>query len=240
MPAIENLSIVITGASSGIGADLARALSERGAKLMLGARREDRLAELCEALPGTCAWRVTDVRDADQVKALVEAANNEYGRVDVLINNAGLMPLSFLSAGKIDEWDQMIDVNIKGVLYGIAAALPIMNAQNTGHIINVASIAGHTVFPAGAVYCATKHAVRAITEGMRQESRHGVRSTIISPGPVKTELPNTITDGKVAAGIDQVYQSALEVQAITDATLYAIEQPSNVDVNEILVRPLNG
>lgn len=238
---INGLVVVITGASSGIGEDAARTLAARGAKLMLGARREDRLQKLVAEIQqagGSAACRVTDVTDSAQVQALADAAVAEFGRIDVLINNAGLMPLSFLSQGKIDEWDRMVDVNIKGVLYGIAAVLPGMQARKSGHIINVASVAGHEVFATGAVYCATKHAVRAISEGLRQENRVGVRTTVISPGPVKTELPNTISDERVAQGVGKMYEDAIDVSAISRAIVYAIEQPADVDVNEVLVRPV--
>lgn len=243
MNKISDLVVVITGASSGIGEDAARRLAAKGAKLMLGARREERMQSLVDEIVSAgaqAAYRVTDVSSASQVQALVDAAVEQYGPVDVLINNAGLMPLSFLSQCKLEEWDRMVDVNIKGVLYGIAAVLPAMTQRRSGHIINVASVAGHEVFPTGAVYCATKHAVRAISEGLRQENRVGIRTTIISPGPVKTELPNTISTPKLADSVNKNYATAIDVDAISDAIIFAIEQPRNVDVNEILVRPLTG
>lgn len=243
MSKISDLVIVITGASSGIGEDAAKRLAQKGAKLMLGARREDRLQALVTEITtagGQAAYRVTDVSSRNDVQALVDAAIEEFGPVDVLINNAGLMPLSFLSQCKVEEWDRMVDVNIKGVLYGIAAVLPAMTQRKSGHIINLASVAGHEVFPTGAVYCGTKHAVRAISEGLRQENRVGVRTTIISPGPVKTELPNTISTPRIADGVNKNYEAAIDVSAISDAIIFALEQPGNVDVNEILVRPLVG
>lgn len=241
MADVRGLCIVITGASSGIGEDAARELARRGARLMLGARREDRLQALVESIRaegGEADYRVTDVTSREQVQALADAAVEQFGPVDVLINNAGLMPLSFLSQTKVEEWERMVDVNIKGVLYGIAAVLPAMNERRSGHIINVASVAGHEVFASGAVYCGTKHAVRAISEGLRQENRVGLRTTIISPGPVKTELPDTISDERVAQGVAKNYEAAIEVDAITRAIVYAIEQPAEVDVNEVIVRPV--
>lgn len=243
MSSISEKVVVITGASSGIGEDAARQLAKKGARLMLGARREDRLQALTDEIVsngGQAAYRVTDVTSHSEVQALVDAAVEQFGPVDVLINNAGLMPLSFLSQCKVDEWDRMVDVNIKGVLYGIAAVLPAMTERKSGHIINLASVAGHEVFPTGAVYCGTKHAVRAISEGLRQENRVGVRTTIISPGPVKTELPATISTGRIADSVNKSYESAIDVQAISDAIIFALEQPGNVDVNEILVRPVVG
>ena len=175
--------------------------------------------------------------DRAQVESLVTDAVDRFGRVDVLINNAGLMPASKLEDLKVDEWDRMIDVNIKGVLYGIAAALPRFQAQNSGHFINIASVAGHIVFPTGAVYCGTKHAVRAISEGLRQEAGPHIRTTIISPGRVATELTDTITAPKAAEAMKKAYETAIDADAIARAIAYAIEQPADVDVNEILIRP---
>ena len=233
--------IVITGASSGIGEAVARKLSNAKMKVVLGARREENLKRIAHELSQDGAevrYQVTDVTKQEQVQSLVELANSEFGRVDVIINNAGLMPLSFLSQGKVNEWEQMVDVNIKGVLYGINAALPLMREQESGHIINVASIAGHIVFATGAVYCATKHAVRALTEGLRQEEKN-IRATIISPGMVDTELPNTISDRRVEVGTKLEYQQAIPADAIADAIAWAIDQPESVDVNEIVVRPVS-
>src|SRR5579872_3982582 len=207
---IEGKVVVITGASSGLGEATARLLSAEGAIVVLGARRADRLRSLADELTGRGGKAIavsTDVTHRDQVKRLVDTAVQAFGRVDVMINNAGLMPQSPLERLKIDEWDRMIDVNIKGVLYGIAAALPYMKAQKSGHIINVSSVAGHKVAPGGTVYSATKHAVRVISEGLRQEVKpYNIRSTIISPGAVTTELPNTITEPDVAAGIRDFYE----------------------------------
>jgi NADP-dependent 3-hydroxy acid dehydrogenase YdfG len=232
--------VVITGASSGLGEAAARLLAQRGAKLMLAARREDRLRAVSDEIEqagGTVTYRVTDVTDRAQVRRLADAALERYGRIDVLVNNAGLMPLSPLDLLKVDEWDRMIDVNIKGVLYGIAAVLPHMRSRKQGHIINMSSVAGHKVFPTSAVYSATKYAVRAISEGVRQESSGEIRSTNISPGAVATELPSTISDADVAGNVDQIYADAIGADAIARAIAYAIEQPDDVDVNELIIRP---
>src|SRR5438309_3478544 len=207
---IQGKVVVITGASSGLGEATARLLSVKGATVVLGARRVDRLQSLADELTksgGKALIVATDVTDRAQVKRLVDAAVETYGRIDVMINNAGLMQQSLLDHLKVDEWDNMIDINIKGVLYGIAAALPHMQRQKAGHIINVSSVAGHKVTPAGTVYSATKHAVRAITEGVRQEVKaYNIRTTIISPGAVATELPSHITDEQSAAGIQNFYE----------------------------------
>ncbi|MFN6477616.1 SDR family oxidoreductase [Nostoc sp. DedQUE07] len=240
MSEIQNKVVIITGASSGLGEATAKRLAASGAKLMLAARREDRLKDLVGAIAksgGTATYKVTDVADSAQVEALAKETLSTYSRIDVLINNAGLMPLSALDQVKVDEWERMIDINIKGVLYGIAAVLPIMRQQKSGHVINLSSVAGHKVFPGAAVYCATKYAVRAISEGLRLESNGEIRSTNISPGAVATELGNTITDKDAAAGINQLYEIAIDADAIARAIAYAIEQPSDVDVNEIIIRP---
>ena len=240
MSEIQNKVVIITGASSGLGEATAQRLGANGAKLMLAARREDRLKELVDAIAqsgGTATYRVTDVTDRAQVESLAKETLSTYGRIDVLINNAGLMPLSPLDQVKVEEWDRTIDVNIKGVLYGIAAVLPIMRQQKSGHIINLSSVAGHKVFPGSAVYCATKYAVRAISEGLRLESNGEIRSTNISPGAVATELTTTISDLDTAARMKALYAIAIDADAIARAIAYAIEQPSDVDVNEIIIRP---
>src|SRR5216683_241125 len=202
---IEGKVVVITGASSGLGEATARLLSAQGASVVLGARRVDRIRALAGELTsrgGKAIAITTDVTRNEQVKSLVDAAVQACGRIDVMINNAGLMPQSPLERLKIDDWDHMIDVNIKGVLYGIAAALPHMKAQKSGHIINVSSVAGHKVRAGGAVYAATKHAVRALSEGLRQEVKpYNIRTTVISPGAVATELPNSVTEPDVAANM---------------------------------------
>ncbi|CAG9225928.1 NADP-dependent 3-hydroxy acid dehydrogenase YdfG [Paraburkholderia tropica] len=232
--------IVITGASSGLGEAAVRRLAASGAKLVLGARRVERLKTLAAelSLPENAAVE-TDVTDASQVLALVDHAVAVHGRIDVMINNAGLMPHSPLERGKIADWDRMIDVNIKGVLYGIAAALPHMTRQKSGHIINVSSVAGHKVGKNNAVYCATKTAVRVLSEGLRQEVKpHNIRTTIISPGAVQSELPQSVTEADVAAGIADFYEKfAIPADSFARMVAFAIEQPDDVDVNEILFRP---
>lgn len=234
--------VVITGASSGLGEATARLLAAEGASVVLGARRADRIRSLADELTsrgGKALAVQIDVTDAGQVKALVDAAVQAYGRIDVIINNAGLMPQSLLENLKIDEWDRMIDVNIKGVLYGIAAALPYMKEQKAGHIINVSSVAGHKVRPGSSVYAATKHAVLALSEGLRQEVKpYDIRTTVISPGAVATELPGTITDPDTAARIKKFYEEvAIPADSFARAVVYAMSQPDDVDINEILFRP---
>lgn len=231
--------ILITGASSGIGAGIARELGKAGATLMLGARRTERLEELADEIRGhggRVAIRRLDVTDRGDVAAFAEAARNEFGRVDVIVNNAGVMPLSLMASLKVDEWDRMVDVNIKGVLYGIAAVLPEMTERGSGHIINIASIGALSVAPTAAVYCATKFAVRAISDGLRQE-REDIRVTCIHPGVVESELANTITDPTAAEAMKSYRAIALQPDAIGRAVRFAIEQPEDVDVNEIVVRP---
>lgn len=240
MSVIQNKVVIITGASSGLGEATAKRLAASGAKLMLAARRKDRLKELVAEITesgGTATYRVTDVVDRAQVETLAQETLITYGRIDVLINNAGLMPLSPLDQVKVEEWEQMIDVNIKGVLYGIAAVLPIMRQQKSGHVINLSSVAGHKVFAGSAVYCATKYAVRAISEGLRLESNGEIRSTNISPGAVATELTTTISDQDTAARMNEFYEIAIDADAIARAIAYAIEQPDDVDVNEMIIRP---
>ncbi|MEL6909349.1 MAG: SDR family oxidoreductase [Cyanobacteria bacterium J06629_2] len=240
MSEIENKVVIITGASSGLGEAAARRLAQQGAKLMLAARREERLQELVEEIGkagGTAKYQITDVTDRAQVEALAKETKQAYGRLDVLINNAGLMPLSPLAANKVDEWEQMVDVNIKGVLYGVSAVMPIMLEQESGHIINISSVAGHKVFAGGTVYCATKFAVKAISEGIRMESDGKIRSTNISPGAVATELTSTISHQETAEMAEQLYDMAIDADAIARAITYAIEQPGNVDVNEMIIRP---
>ena len=231
--------VLITGASSGIGAGIARELAKAGAALMLGARRTDRLEELARELRdlgAKVAIRRLDVTDRADVAAFAQAAVAEFGRVDVIVNNAGVMPLSLMSSLKVDEWDRMIDVNIKGVLYGIAAVLPQMTAQGSGQIINIASVGALSVSPTAAVYCATKYAVRAISDGLRQE-HDNLRVTCIHPGVVESELADTITDAVAAEAMKTYRAIALKPDAIGRAVRFAIEQPDDVDVNEIVVRP---
>ena len=239
---IEGKVVVITGASSGLGEATARLLSAQGASVVLGARRADRIQALANELTaagGKAITVTTDVTHRDQVKRLVDSAVRACGRIDVMINNAGLMPQSPLERLKIDEWDRMIDVNIKGVLYGIAAALPHMKQQKAGHIINVSSVAGHKVRAGGAVYAATKHAVLALSEGLRQEVKpYNIRTTVISPGAVATELPESVTEPDTAASIHKFYaELAIPANSFARAVAFAISQPEEVDVNEILFRP---
>lgn len=232
--------VAITGASSGIGEATARRLAADGHRLFLGARRTDRLdaigREIDEA-GGTAAVRRLDVTDAADVRAFVAAARDRYGRVDVLVNNAGVMPLSPLDALKVDEWDRMIDVNVRGVLHGIAAALPVMRAQGGRHFVNVASVGAYEVSPTAAVYCATKYAVRAISEGLRQESDGTVRVTLVSPGVTESELAEGISDPAAREAMKAYRAVALPASAIAGAIAYAVAQPAEVDVNEIVVRP---
>ncbi|WP_027035315.1 SDR family oxidoreductase [Mesorhizobium ciceri] len=237
---IKGKVVVITGASSGLGEAAARLLAKEGAKLVLGARRLDRLQALAGELSlGKDSILGTDVTDVGQVRRLVDHAVKTHGRVDVVINNAGLMPHSPLERGKVEDWDRMIDVNIKGVLYGIAAALPHMKTQKSGHIINVSSVAGHKVGPGGAVYAATKHAVRVISEGLRQEVKpYNIRTTIISPGALATELPDSVTEADVAEGVRALYDRvAIPADSFARTVVFAMSQPDEVDINEILFRP---
>ncbi|MHC3774627.1 oxidoreductase [Pantoea vagans] len=231
--------ILITGASSGIGAGIARELAKTDAILLLGARRESRLAALAEELQfngAEVAIKALDVTRREQVTQFVEYALERWGRVDVMINNAGIMPLSPMASLRVEEWEQMIDVNIKGVLYGIASVLPTMLAHQRGHIINIASIGALAVSPTAAVYCATKFAVRAISDGLRQENSQ-LRVTCVHPGVVESELASTITDPAAAEAMQHYRAIALQPDAIGRAVRYAIEQPDEVDVNEIVVRP---
>ncbi|MGW6740080.1 SDR family oxidoreductase [Streptomyces sp. NPDC055025] len=231
--------VLITGAGSGIGEATARRLAAAGHRVVLGARRTERLAALAkeiEADGGSALPHTLDVTDPLSVRSFVAAAHECYGRVDVLVNNAGVMPLSRLDALRTDEWDLMIDVNLRGVLHGIAAVLPIMSAQGAGHIVNIASVSGLRVDPTAAVYSATKHAVRALSEGLRQESRE-LRVTVISPGLTRSELIDTIGDQDVKDAVTGQMSIAIPAAAIGEAVHYAITQPSDVDVNELVVRP---
>ena len=241
---IKDKVILITGASSGIGFSTALTLSKAGATIVAGARRLDRLERLKKAVEeqgGKISINRLDVTNKEECIQFTNSAINEYGRIDVLINNAGLMPLSFVKNLKIDEWDRMVDVNIKGVLYCTASVIPHMLANKSGHIVNVSSIAGRIVFPAGSVYCATKHAVTAFSEGLRQElsQRSNIRVTCIEPGVVDTELNNTITDSSLQGFIETVKKmQPLQAQDIANAILYAIDSPNHVNVNEIMIRPV--
>ena len=237
---IQEKVVLITGASSGIGEGCARLLAEKGARVVLGARRVERLEQLVadiRAAGGQAIARRLDVTDAADVQAFADAAMAEYGRIDVLLNNAGVMPLSMLEALKLDEWNRMIDVNIRGVLHGIAAALPVMQKQRAGQIINVASIGAYRVSPTAAVYCATKYAVRAISDGLRQEVGGDIRVTLVSPGVVESELAESISDEGAREAMREFRKVAISPPAIARAVAYAIEQPADVDVSELVVRP---
>jgi NADP-dependent 3-hydroxy acid dehydrogenase YdfG len=239
---IKGKVVVITGASSGLGEAAARLLSAEGASVVLGARRADRLESLAGELNrngGKAVAVATDVTQRKQVKRLVDAAVKKFGRVDVMINNAGIMPRAPLERLTIDDWDRTIDINIKGVLYGVAAALPHMKQQKSGHMIFVSSVAGHKVGSDFAVYAATKHAVRALAEGFRQEVKpYNIRTTIISPGAVATELPDSVTEPDIAEKIRTYYDEiAIPAESFAQAVVFAMSQPEEVDVNEILFRP---
>jgi len=232
--------VLITGASSGIGEATARRLAADGHRVFLGARRTERLETLCHDINGaggTAAFRRLDVTSAYDLRSFVAAAHKEYGRVDVLVNNAGVMPLSPLEALRVDEWDRMLDVNVRGVLYGIAAALPVMRAQGAGHVINIASVGAYEVVPTAAVYCATKFAVRAISEGLRQEAAAGIRVTLVSPGVTESELPDSITDPAAREAMASYRAVALPAAAVADTIAFAVSRPPEVDVNELVVRP---
>jgi len=242
MSTIQGKVVIIMGASSGIGEATTKKLAEEGANLVIAARREDRLKDLVDSLPDAeISYAVADVSKREEVQAVVDLAFEKYGRVDVLYNNAGIMPTAPLAETRFDEWRQMLDINIMGVLNGIAAVLPIMKHQQSGHIISTDSVAGHVVYPGSAVYCGTKFAVRAIMEGLRQEEReNNIRSTIISPGLVDTELYTTVNDPenrerlKNNAKIEGV---GLKSSDVADAVAYAISTPETVAISEILIRP---
>ncbi|MFC0554206.1 SDR family oxidoreductase [Planotetraspora thailandica] len=233
-------TVLVTGASSGIGEATAQRLAADGHHVFVGARRTDRLETLVAGLRaagGSADFQELDVTSLESMRAFAAAARERYGRIDVLVNNAGVMPLSRIDALRIDEWDQMIDVNLRGTLHGIAAVLPGMRAQGTGHVINVASTSAHRVDPTAAVYCATKYAVRALSEGLRQENDR-VRVTVVSPGFTQSELTDRggdpVAQGAARAASEQL---AIPASAVADAIAYAIAQPENVDVNEVVVRP---
>lgn len=242
MAEVEGKVVILTGASSGIGEAAAKELAGKGAKVVLAARREERLQQLQKDIEqdgGTATYKVVDVTSQEQMDELAQFANETYGQIDVIVNNAGLMPLSMLRNRQFEDWNQMIDVNIKGVLYGIGAVLPYMRERKEGHIINVSSVAGHQVSPGGAVYSGTKYAVRAISEGLRKEEspENNIRSTIISPGAVESELTETISDNQVKERVDELYKNAISSESIARTIRYAIEEPAEVSVNEIVVRP---
>lgn len=237
---VEGKVVLITGASSGIGESTARLLAANGAKVVLGARREERLQALAaeiRAEGGSVEYRKLDVTQSEDMEGFVRFAEDAFGRIDVLVNNAGVMPLSNLEEGKIEEWNRMIDVNIRGVLHGIAAALPVMRRQGGGQFVNIASIGAYEVTPTASVYCATKYAVRAISEGLRMETPREIRVTLVSPGVTESELADSISDEQARAAMREYRRIALPGQAIAEAIRYAISQPQGVDVNELVVRP---
>ncbi|MED4907257.1 SDR family oxidoreductase [Brevibacillus centrosporus] len=240
MSNVKEKVVVITGASSGIGEATARLLAKQGAHVVLGARRTDRLEKLASTIlaeGGSAIYQALDVTNRNQMESFIALAIGKFGRVDVILNNAGIMPLSPLEALKVDEWDRMIDVNIRGVLHGIVAGLPVMKKQGFGQFINIASIGAYTVSPTAAVYCATKYAVRAISEGLRQEAGNGIRVTQISPGVTESELADSITDDEAREVMKEYRRISIPASAIAQAILFAIGQPPEVDVNEIIVRP---
>lgn len=240
---IKDKIAVVTGASSGIGYATALALAKAGAKVAIAARRTDRLQQLENEIKksgGQCLIVTCDVTKRKDCESLIDSVIKKWSRIDILVNNAGIMPLSFVKSLKIDEWEQMVDVNIKGVLFCTGAAVPYMIKQNSGHIINLSSIAGRVVFAAGSVYCATKYAVRAFSEGLRQElsTRNNIRVTTIEPGIVATELTNTITEKALESFLKYAQTiETLKAEDIANAIMFAVESPPHVNVNEIMVRP---
>ncbi|PIH61495.1 SDR family oxidoreductase [Paenibacillus sp. LK1] len=240
MSNVKGKVVVITGASSGIGEATARLLAEQGAHVVMGARRVDRLETLASSIlseGGSVEYHTLDVTQLEEMQTIVELALSRYGRLDVIVNNAGVMPLSPLEALKVDEWNRMIDVNIRGVLHGIAVGLPVMKEQGYGQFINIASIGAYAVTPTAAVYCATKYAVRAISEGLRQEVGADIRVTLVSPGVTESELAESISDDEARELMKDYRRISIPAEAIAQSILYAINQPAEVDVNEIVVRP---
>ncbi|MBD2870571.1 SDR family oxidoreductase [Paenibacillus arenilitoris] len=240
MPNVKGKVVLITGASSGIGEAAAYRLAERGAHVVMGARRTDRLEAIASeirAKGGSAEFRTLDVTSRERMEAFVGYAAGRFGRVDVIVNNAGVMPLSPLAALKVEEWDRMIDVNIRGVLHGIAAGLPLMQQQGFGQFVNIASIGAYSVTPTASVYCATKYAVRAITEGLRLEAGGDIRVTLVSPGVTESELADSISNEEARQAMKEYRRIAIPASAIASSILYAIEQPDEVDVSEIIVRP---
>ena len=236
---LQDQVVMVTGASSGIGEAVARGLAAQGARLVLAARRGERLAQLAAELGEQVLWAPVDVTQVQQVVDLAAQARARWGHIDVLVNNAGIMPISLLSQGRVEDWSRMVDVNIKGVLHGIHAVLEHMMARSSGHIINISSVAGLSVGPGSAVYSGTKFAVRAISEGLRQECAGKVRVTSICPGLVTSELTDSITVPAFKERAQQLYAGAMSAEVIADAVVYAIAQPAHVAVNEIVVRPLS-
>ncbi|HET8793922.1 MAG TPA: SDR family oxidoreductase [Nitrososphaeraceae archaeon] len=242
---IKDKVVIVTGASSGIGFATSLALAKAGAKVVAGARRFDKLELLktnIQESGGEILIKQLDVTKKHECDSFMNFVLDKWNRIDVLINNAGLMPLSFLKKLKIDEWEQMIDVNLKGVLYCTAAVIPTMMKNQSGHIVNISSVAGRIVFPAGSVYCATKHAVTAFSEGLRQElsQRYNIKVTCIEPGVVATDLPSTITDESLQGFVESVKKmEALQAEDIANSILYAVNSAKYVNINEILLRPIS-
>jgi NADP-dependent 3-hydroxy acid dehydrogenase YdfG len=239
---IADKVVVITGASSGLGASTAKLLARHGAKVVLGARRKDRIDAVVQEIAvagGTAIGFAADVTKRADVEALIQGAVDRFGRVDVLVNNAGIMAIAPIQLLKVEEWDRQIDVNIRGVLYGVAAALPHMQQQQSGHIINLASVTGIKVFaPGGTVYSATKFAVRALTEGLRMELHaENIRCTMISPGAIASELQDGSSDPSSATFVKEFYKIAIPADAVARAVLYAIVQPADVEIDEVVLRP---
>ena len=236
--------VIVTGASSGIGYATALALSKSGAKVAAGARRVDKLESLKNEVQengGEILIKNLDVTKKEECDSFINLVTKTWNRIDILINNAGIMPLSFFKNLKISEWEEMIDVNLKGVLFCTAAVIPHMITKKTGHIVNISSVAGRIIFPAGSVYCATKHAVTAFSEGLRQElsQRYNIKVTCIEPGVVSTELPNTITDKSLEPFVESVKKmESLKAEDIANAILYSLDSPHYLNINEILLRPL--
>ncbi|ETT36844.1 oxidoreductase [Paenibacillus sp. FSL R5-192] len=240
MSNVKGKVVVITGASSGIGESTARLLAQHGAHVVIGARRMERLEALASSIRlegGSVEYHSLDVTRLEEMQTIVDLAQTRYGRIDVILNNAGVMPLSPLESLKVDEWNRMIDVNIRGVLHGIVAGLPVMKKQGFGQFINIASIGAYAVSPTAAVYCATKYAVRAISEGLRQEVGGDIRVTLVSPGVTESELADTISDEEARDLMKEYRRISIPASAIAQSILYAISQPAEVDVNEIVVRP---
>lgn len=239
---ISGKVVVITGASSGLGETTARHLASLGANVVLGARRENRLQDISNEINqkgnGKAIFVKIDVTKKEEVQSLVDKAVTEFGKVDVMLNNAGLMSIAPMSETKVDEWDRMIDINVKGVLYGIAAALPVFQKQENGHFINLSSVAGVKVFsPGGTVYSGTKYAVRAISEGLRHEVGGKIRTTTIEPGAIDSELKHGSSHKESSDFVREFYKSAIPSDSIARTIAFAIEQPADVDVNEIVIRP---
>ena len=241
MQNVENKVVLITGASSGIGEETARVLAKNGAKVVLSARRADRLEQLAAEIGENAVWLKSDVSSPEDMTALAALAKERFGRIDVLFANAGIMPAGNMSELMVRDWMSMVDINIKGVLYAMAAVLPEFNAQKSGHIIVTSSVAGTKSVPGNAVYCGTKHFVRAMLDSFRAESvleGTNIRTTTIYPGAIKTELLNTVAPSETKAMVEAFYENVgLEADTIANAVLYAVSQPENVDVSDLVVRP---